>query len=110
MTVTWHDQETANQKTCSYYDHNYPITNDLLYPRKTAGFRRFQTHAFVLSGADCQHRTLDCQGLSATQASDYLCFPTKTLVLVNVPQSQIIATNFNLDPKKTLCTELHNFL
>ena len=57
-------QETANQKVCSNYDHNYPIANDLLYPCKTAGFRRFQTHVFVLRCADRQHRVLDC----ATQA------------------------------------------
>ena len=44
--VMWHDQETTNQKAFSNYDHSYPITNNLLYPPKPAGFRRFQTHAF----------------------------------------------------------------
>ena len=53
----WHDQETTNQKAFSNYDHSYPITNNLLYPPKPAGFRRFQTHAFVLRCADRQlHR------------------------------------------------------
>ena len=44
--VTWDDQETANQKACSNYDHNYPITNDVLYP----GFMGFK-HMLMFSVA-----------------------------------------------------------
>ena len=47
---------------------NYPITSDLLYPCKTAGFHRFQTDKLLFSVA----QTLGCRGLSVTQAAMFV--------------------------------------